>query len=131
LAAIGVTVETLTAFRLVPLVAVAWSDDRLEENEHDAILKAAEKSGIDPLSPAMAMLKTWTTQRPTSDLFDAWCHYSKSLSASLNGATRAVFQQEVVEQVKSVARSAGGVIGFGSISASEKAIIDRIEQALA
>jgi hypothetical protein len=42
-----------------------------------------------------------------------------------------VFQKEVVEQVQAVARSAGGVLGIGSISASEKAIIDRVEQALA
>jgi hypothetical protein len=130
LANIGVTIETLTAFRLVPLVAVAWADDRLEDNERDAILQAAEKSGIDPSEPAMALLKSWTTKRPSAELLDAWCNYSKSLSASLNDATRAVFQKEVVEQVQSVARSAGGIIGFGSISASEKAIIDRVEQAL-
>jgi hypothetical protein len=131
LAGVGVTIETLTAFRLVPLVAVAWADDRLEENERDAIIQAAEKSGIDSAEPAMAMLKSWLMKRPGVELFDAWCHYSKSLSASLNGAIREVFQKEVVAQVQSVARSAGGVLGFGSISPSEKAIIDRVEQALA
>ncbi len=131
LANVGITIETLTAFRLVPLVAVAWSDDRLEENERDAILQAAEKSGIDPDEPAMAMLKAWTRKRPGAELFEAWCHYTKALAGSLNGATRAVFQKEVVAQVQAVARSAGGVLGFGSISASEQAIIDRVEKALA
>jgi len=131
LAALGVTIETLTAFRLVPLVAVAWADDRLESNERDAILQAAEKSGIDPSEPAMAMLKSWTMKRPGAELMEIWCHYSKSLSASLNEATRAVFRKEVVEQVQAVARSAGGVLGIASISPSEKAIIERVERALA
>ncbi len=131
LAQVGVTIETLTAFRLVPLVAVAWADDRLEENERDAVLQAAEKSGIDPAEPAMAMLRSWLTTRPSTELLDAWCHYTKSLSASLNGETRKVLQKEVLNLVDNVARSAGGVLGFGSVSPSEKAVIDRIEQALA
>ena len=130
LASVGVTIETLTAFRLVPLVAVAWADDRMEESEREAILQAAEKSGIDPSEPAMEMLKSWTRTRPRAELMDAWCHYSKTLSASLNGETRAVFQKEVVEQVQAVARSVGGVLGFGSISPSEKAVIERVKHAL-
>ncbi len=131
LAGVGITIETLTAFRLVPLVAVAWADDRLEENESDAVLQAAEKSGIDPTEPAMAMLRCWLAKRPSAELLDAWCNYTKSLSASLNGQTRAVLQKEVIELVEVVARSAGGVLGFGSISPSEKAVLDRVEQALA
>lgn len=131
LASIGVTIETLTAFRLVPLVAVAWADDRLEENERDAILQAAEKSGITPEEPAMAMLRLWTNKRPGAELMEAWCHYTKSLSGSLNEANRAVFRKEVIEQVQAVARSAGGLLGIASISASEKAVIDRVERALA
>ena len=131
LAGVGITIETLTAFRLVPLVAVAWADDRLEENEREAVLTAAEKSGLDAADPAMAMLRSWLMKRPSAELFNAWCHYSKSLSASLNGQNRSVLQKEVLEQVSNIARSSGGVLGFGSISASEKAVIDRVEQALA
>lgn len=131
LAAVGVTIETLTAFRLVPLVAVAWADDRLEESERESVVLAAEKSGIDPAEPAMAMLRSWLLKRPSAELLTAWCHYTKTLVASLNGASRAVLQKEVLAQVDTVARASGGVLGFGSISASEKAVIDRVEQALA
>jgi hypothetical protein len=131
LANVGITIETLTAFRLVPLVAVAWADDRLEDNEREAVLQAAEKSGIDPAEPAMAILRSWLTKRPNAELLNAWCHYSKSLAASLSGANRAVLQKEILEQASTVARSSGGMLGFGSISPSEKAIIDRVEQSLA
>lgn len=131
LASVGITIETLTAFRLVPLVAVAWADDRLEASERESVLQAAEKSGIDPAEPAMSMLRSWLAKRPSTELLEAWCHYSQALSASLNGETRAVLQKEVLAQVETVARSSGGVLGFGSISPSEKAIIDRVERALA
>ncbi len=130
LATVGITIETLTAFRLVPMVMVAWADDRVEESERDAILSAAEKAGIDPAEPAMAMLNAWTRKRPNSELFDAWKHYCKSLSDSLNNAQREVLRKELVEQVSHVARASGGVLGFGSISAREKAIIDTVDAAL-
>jgi hypothetical protein len=130
IAAIGVTVETLTAFRLVPLVAVAWADDRIEENERYVIMQTAEKSGIKQGDPSMELLKVWTTKRPPSELFQCWCDYTKSLSMSLNGEMRAVLKKEVIDQVRAVAQAAGGVIGFGSVSASEKAMIECIEKTL-
>ena len=130
LASVGITIETLTAFRLVPMVMVAWADDRMEESERDAILLAAQKTGIDSADPAMAMLRSWTRKRPSFELFEAWKHYCKSLSESLNGPEREVLRKQLVEQVTEVARAAGGVLGFGSISANEKAIIDCVNEHL-
>lgn len=130
IASIGVTVETLTAFRLVPLVAVAWADDRMDENERYAILLAAEKSGIKEGEPAMELLKAWTSKRPSSDLMNAWFEYAKSLSMSLNGELRTVLKKEILEQIQAVAKAAGGVLGIASVSASEKSMIDRIEKTL-
>ncbi len=127
LAKVGITIETLTAFRLVPMIMVAWADDRMEENEREAIVAAAGKAGIDVADPAMAILRVWIQKRPSFELFEAWKHYAKSLSDSLNGPQREVLRQQLVEQVKTVAKSSGGVLGFGSISASEQAVIDKVE----
>ncbi len=131
IASMGVTVETLTAFRLVPLVAVAWADDHMEESERYTILLAAEKAGLNEGEPAMELLKAWTAKRPTSELMDTWCEYAKSLSLSLNGEMRTLLKKEILDQIQTVAKAAGGVLGFASVSASEKAVIDRIESALA
>ncbi len=130
MASLHVTVETLAAFRLAPLVAVAWADDRIEENERYTILRAAEKSGISPDDAAMEMLNAWTTRRPSSELLDAWCEYAAALSASLADAHRKSLQKEMVEQIHAVAEASGGFLGFGSVSPSEKAVIARIEAAL-
>lgn len=130
MAELNVTVETLSAFRLAPLVAVAWADDRVEENERYAITKAAEKSGISNDDPAMELLNSWTKNRPSEDLLNAWCEYAKALSASLAEAHRAALKKEVIDEVNSVAEACGGILGFGSISPAEKETIKRIESAL-
>lgn len=130
IATMDVTVDTLAAFRLTPLVAVAWADDRVEENERYAIVRAAEKAGISQEDPAMALLQAWTTQRPHAELLDAWCDYAKALSGTLNEEHRATLRKEVMHQVQTVAEASGGVLGFGSVSPSEKAVIARIEAAL-
>lgn len=131
IAGINVTVDTLAAFRLAPLVAVAWADDRVEENERYAITKAAEKSGIKADDPAMELLEGWTQKRPSGQLLDAWCDYAKALSETLNELHRKTLKEEVMTQVRSVAEACGGILGFGSVSANEQAVIARIEAAMA
>ncbi len=130
IAAIDVTVETLSAFRLAPMVAVAWADDRIEANERYVISKAAEESGLKPDEPAMKLLDSWTEQRPGAELLDAWCDYARALSQTLNESHRAALKKEIMHQVRAVAEASGGLLGFGSVSPSEKAVIERIEQAL-
>ncbi len=126
----SVTVETLSAFRLVPLVAVAWADDRIESDERDVILQAAEKSGIHAQDPAMELLGNWTKKRPPSELLDTWCDYAKSLSASIDESNRNALREEILTQAKAVAEACGGILGFGSISPGESETLDRIEAAL-
>lgn len=130
IAKIDITVETLAAFRLAPLVAVAWADDRVEENERYVITRTAEKAGLKADDPAMKLLESWTARRPSTELLDAWCDYTKSLCASLNEEHRQVLKKEVMEQVNAVAEASGGFLGFGSVSPSEKAVIERIEKSL-
>jgi hypothetical protein len=130
IAKMNVTVETLAAFRLVPLVAVAWANDRVEENERYTIMLAAEKSGLSAEDPATELLRSWTHRRPPTELLDAWCEYAKTLAASLNEEHRLALKKEVMQQAHSVAEASGGVLGFGSVSSSEKAVLDRVEQAL-
>ena len=108
IASMQITAETLSAFRLVPLVAVAWADDRVEENERYAITLCAEKAGIAQDDAAMGLLLSWTKKRPPDELIDAWCDYAKALAASLNGEHRDALRKEVLSEVKTVAASCGG-----------------------
>lgn len=130
IAELQVTVETLAAFRLVPLIAVAWADDRIDTNEQYAIKIAAEKAGIGEDSPEMELIRAWTRTRPPAELFETWCEYARALANSLAEEHRQTLLNEMLQQVKSVATAAGGVLGFGSISTSEQAIIDRVVESL-
>lgn len=130
IAELQVTVETLAAFRLVPLIAVAWADDRIDSNEQDAIKIAAEKAGIAEDSAEMELIRAWTRTRPAPELFDTWCEYAHALAHSLAEEHRQTLLSEMLQQVKSVATAAGGVLGYGSISSSEQAIIDRVVKSL-
>jgi len=46
LIASGISPDTIAAVSLIPLVAVAWADKKLEAKERDAILNAATEAGI-------------------------------------------------------------------------------------
>lgn len=131
IAALNISVESLAALRLVPLVAVAWADDRIDDDERFRVIAAAEKAGIGEGEASYDLLKRWLAQRPSHELFDTWTQYAKSLSASLDGESRANLQESLVAQVRDVAEAAGGLFGFGSISPSERALIERVEQTLA
>lgn len=131
IARLNVSVETLAAFRLTPLVAVAWADDRIDSSERYQITRAAEQSGIRSDDAAMQLLNAWTEKRPSGELLDAWCDYTRALCAALNEEQRRALKHEILRQVRAVAEATGGLLGFGSISPSEQATIQRIEQALA
>ncbi len=128
--ATNVSVETLAAFRLVPLIAVAWADDRMEDNERYTIQLAAEKAGIASESASMELIRAWIERRPPAELLQTWCDYARALAASLAGEHRKTLQQEINQQVSAVAHASGGVLGFGSVSSSEQAVIDQVNEAL-
>lgn len=131
IAALNISAESLAALRLVPLVAVAWADDRIEDNERFRVIHAAEKAGLQPNEPAYEMLKGWLTVRPSTELFDTWVQYAQSLSQSLDQTSRKELSKSMVAQVQSVAAANGGLFGYGSISPTEQKLLDRVAAALA
>jgi hypothetical protein len=65
--------------------------------------------------------------KPAKELFEAWHRFAASGIASPASAARAL---RILEGTFEVARVAGGVLGFRTISSAERAAIDRIRQAL-
>ena len=131
IAELNISVESLTALTLAPMVAVAWADDRVQDDERFQLLKAAEKAGIKRGDPSHELLESWLARRPPLDLFDTWVEYAKTLSQSLDGEARQNLRKNVLAQVRDVAEANGGILRFGSVSPTEKKMIERIEAALA
>jgi tellurite resistance protein len=130
LAAAGAHPEALAAFSLVPLIAVAWADRKMDDRERKAVLSAAEQIGIGTGSPAYDMLTSWLDQRPDRDLLDAWEAYVKTPRANLSDEDRAQLGRDVLDRARKVAKATGGFLGLGDVSPSEREVLQRIERAL-
>lgn len=125
----GVTPESLSAVSLIPLVHVAWCDAEMESTEKEAILNAADASGIQKESAAYLLLSSWLDHRPKDDLFEAWKAYVSTLRSRLGDVALSQLKKSVVNRAESIADSAGGFLGFGAVSEKEKVAMAEIANA--
>jgi hypothetical protein len=123
LASVGVTPESLSAVSLIPLVSVAWCDESMEATEKQAILDAAATAGIEKESASALLLDSWLQSRPGSDLLDTWKAYVGALKGQLDETSFAQLKSSVVNRAETIAESAGGFFGLGSVSDKEKKAI--------
>lgn len=131
LVTLGMKANTIAALSLVPLVAVAWADGEIQEDERVAILQGAHGKGLDESSPGYELLSGWLAKRPEDGLLEAWETYIKALSSQLNDEQSRLLKSQIVGFAKMVATAAGGILGFGKVSAKEEAVLERIEKAFA
>ncbi|MEM7244139.1 MAG: hypothetical protein AAF533_02280 [Acidobacteriota bacterium] len=128
LESLGVAADTVAAMSLVPLVEVAWADGKLDGNERDAILKAADSSGLGGDAPARGMLEAWLDTQPGGELRSAWKDYVTSLAESMEPAERNALRDAVLGKARSVAEAAGGFLGLGNkVSDEEQAVLADLE----
>src|SRR5262249_14868488 len=118
-------------FVLVPVVAVAWADGSVDERERAAILEAAERNGVAPGGPGHALLESWLATQPPPELLETWSHYTRAICAGLSAADRQWLASFVLQRVRAVARTSGGLLGLLSVSRSEQELIDHIEKQFA
>lgn len=131
LVALGLRASTVTALTLVPLIAVAWADGELQDNEREAILKAASDKGMGPGAPGHDLLVGWLAAQPGDSLFEAWDDYLKALKAQLDDAQLQTLKDQLVGNAKAIAESAGGFLGFNKVSSQEQEVLSRIERSFA
>ena len=109
-----ITVESLLAFKLLPLVEVAWADATIAQPEREAILAAAESKGILPSDVAYQLLQNWLAEPLTEEVKAAWRAYASGLAESLGAERCAAIRAEVLGKAREVAQSAGGILGIGN-----------------
>jgi hypothetical protein len=126
---LGVEPETLVAVSLVPLVEVAWADGEIQNKERAAILRAAEERGVALRTATHDLLESWLLTKPQPELFEVWQRYVGEITTSLAEATRGELKTAALGRARAVAEAAGGLLGVGSISAAEKAMLAKLERA--
>lgn len=132
LIATGITPESLMSVSLIPLVAVAWADRKMEDAEKAAILQAAEAGGIDPGSASYDTMKSWLEEQPGPELLDAWKSYIAAIKETLEPPVAGQLKTSILGRAESVAKSAGGFLGVGNkVSDVEQKVLDDLAKTFA
>lgn len=123
--------EMLTAFKLYPLVEIAWADGKVDDHEARAIVEAAVKSGVREDGPGMERLRDWIRRGPNEDARKVWRLYAGELTRKLTKDELAVFRKDLLGYAKHVAEASGGILGLVfNISPSEQRVIDELTKHL-
>jgi len=123
--------ELMAAFRLYPLVEIAWADGEVDERETHAVLSAAEHHGVGRGTAAYAMLENALKNRPRDDSRKAWYLYATELRQVLNKRELEAFRDDLLEDARRVAEASGGLLNFAfTVSGNEKKVLEAIKRAL-
>ncbi len=122
---LGLGNKALAAVSLVPLVQVAWADGKIQSNERNALLSAAERAGLPPGGIAYKVFKGWLSEPPAEDQIQLWKDYVKAVTNELDAEQREFMKQEFLGRAEQIAAAAGGILlRIGSVSKSEQAVLD-------
>ena len=121
--------ETLATLIGIPLIEVAWADGEMDEKERKKLFEYAEKAGLRQKGLDPKVMTAWLKQKPDPALLTAWTHYIQTLCKELSADEREALRNEVMADARSIAESAGGILGLGKISAEEKAMLKTLEEA--
>ncbi|HIL00496.1 MAG TPA: hypothetical protein EYG06_00310 [Myxococcales bacterium] len=127
---VGITAETLAALAMIPLVAVAWADGKLDAAEREAIERAADEANV--TDDHRTLLAGWLSAPPEAGLLEAWKQYAESLAQEMDAAACDALRSRILGGARQVAESAGGFLGVGNkISASEASVLAELEACFA
>jgi uncharacterized tellurite resistance protein B-like protein len=122
-----INAETVTALGMIPLIAVAWADGKLDDSERQAILRAASEHGIQAPTDEFALLERWLEHTPGPDLLDTWKAYTRDIASQLDEAQRKTLCANLLQSAQEIAEAAGGFLGLTSpVSREERAMLDAL-----
>jgi hypothetical protein len=124
----GVRADSLHVLMLAPLVHVAWASGHVEHEERRAILAAASQEGMRPDSPGYQLLDGWLRKRPDGTMLKTWKDYVAAIRVFVAPETFEALHQNTVARARQVAESAGGFLGFNSVSREEEQAILELNQ---
>lgn len=127
----GMTGATVMALALVPLVAVAWADGKLEEAERLRIIRDPQTHELS--GEARALLLNWLIEEPEPSLFETWIEYVHAIRPDMDQAGWDRLKAATCDRSRAVAAAAAGEpYGVGrEVSREEQAVLNRIETAFA
>jgi hypothetical protein len=113
----------------IPLIEVAWADGRMDEKERRKLFEYAEKAGLRQKGLDPKIMTVWLKNKPDPALLTAWKQYVLTLCKELDAHERQALRDEVMADARSIAQAAGGILGLGTVSAQEEAMLKALEEA--
>ena len=110
----------LASLAAIPLVEVAWADGHVDEKERTAVLDAARSLEFGKDKVDFPLLESWLHKRPSPELLQAWTHYVQGLAAAMEPLELKQLKHNLLDRARRIAEAAGGLLGFGKISSSER-----------
>ncbi len=129
LIALDIRPDVLATLFAIPLIAVAWADGELQEEERDELFRYAHKAGLNNKQVDTKIISVWLKQKPAPELMEAWEHYIQELCKQLSPEERQSLKEEVLTDARTIANAAGGFLGFGTLSPEEQKVLGQLEAA--
>lgn len=113
-----------------PMVAVAWADGKILEEEKTVILRLVASMGAAHGGPAHEYLDKWLAEKPEPSWMRLWTEYVEALCEKMKPEDKALLKNTVVGRARVVAEAAGGILGvLWNTSDAEKNVIAELEAA--
>jgi hypothetical protein len=126
LVGLQITPETLDALNLAPLVEIAWADGTVHAKQREAVLTAAEQSGVARASMAGRLLVAWLDAKPGPELLQTWKDYVHCQSQRMGREALEALRDDIMDRALFVAEATGGVFGFHRVARQERAKLDEL-----
>lgn len=124
---IGIDSHTIMAVQLIPLIEMAWASGMVADAEHEAVMRAAHRDGIEDNSTTMEMLKKWLKVKPDPKLFEVWKEFILFAKSEFSAEDFATLKKHTHDWAVEVAEAYGGFLGFNAISDDERVVLNKID----
>jgi hypothetical protein len=119
------------AFRLIPLVFVAWADGSVDPSESEAIMRAAGTVGVAATPASRAVLEDWLSRPPDPNLLVRWKREVKRIWNRFTPDEQWQMRRNLLGTAREVAEAAGGFLGlFAKVSPKEDALLRELDALL-
>jgi tellurite resistance protein len=123
--------DIVTVLHLVPLLAVAWADGRISDEERTKIVEAARSWGVKEGTAADRKLHELLRVRPEEVQISRALRVIRDIMQFRGAEKQASYCKNVLELTEAVADASGGLLGLGRrISPAERKVIERVAREL-
>ncbi|MGK0361655.1 MAG: hypothetical protein ACI9U2_003973 [Bradymonadia bacterium] len=129
LARLGVTRETVAVLHLMPLLAVAWADGAIQDEERALLHGAADEAKLE--GKALEAFEAMLLKRPKQIYFDVALEFIHTVLTSMPAADADKARANIQSLTETIANCTGGWFGvFGNVSDEEESALAHISSRL-